>query len=191
MNFVVTERKTGTCGESMTDTSNTSDAGNRRGIIAKRVSPLIDREFVLFLIGMRINRMLMVPKWWLVFRAMSRMLTELSADPEAGLAHFRLQRGLRNFMVVQYWDSWEKLEAYAHDPGRAHRPAWNEFYRKIGLNGEVGIWHETYLIKPGQVEAVYGNMPPFGLGNVFELRPSTGALNNAAARLGAGERQGA
>jgi hypothetical protein len=41
------------------------------------------------------------------------------------------------------------------------------------------------------VEAVYGNMPPFGLGNVFELRPSTGALNNAAARLGAGERQGA
>lgn len=191
MNFVVTERKSENCGESMTDTSNTSDAGNRRGIIVDRVSPLVDREFVLFLIGMRINRMLMVPKWWLVFRAMSRMLTELSADPEAGLAHFRLQRGLRNFMVVQYWDSWEKLEAYAHDPGRAHRPAWNEFYRKIGLNGEVGIWHETYLIKPGQVEAVYGNMPPFGLGNVFELRPSTGVLNNAAARLGAGEREGA
>ena len=118
MNFVVTERKSGNCEESMTDTSNTSDAGNRRGIIVDRVSPLVDREFVLFLIGMRINRMLMVPKWWLVFRAMSRMLKELSADPESGLAHFRLQRGLRNFMVVQYWDSWEKLEAYARDPGR-------------------------------------------------------------------------
>lgn len=171
----------------MTDTSTISNTGHRGGIIARRVSPRVDRDVVLFLIGMRINRLLMVPKWWPVFQAMPRMLRELLADPDSGLEHFHVHGGLRNFLVVQYWTSWEKLEAYARDPGRAHRPAWTAFYRKLGLKGEVGIWHETYLIGPGRVEAIYNNMPPFGLGKLFDLQPATGALNTAAARLRAGE----
>ena len=30
---------------------------------------------------------------------------------------------------------------------------------KIGLNGNVGIWHETYTIRAGDYEAIYVNMP--------------------------------
>ncbi len=29
--------------------------------------------------------------------------------------------------------------------------------------GDVGIWHETYLVPAGQYEAVYSGMPLFGL----------------------------
>ena len=70
---------------------------------------------------------------------------------------------------------------------RANMSAWIAFYRKLGPKGEVGIWHETYLIRPGQVAAIYNNMPPFGLGTLFDLQPATGAFNTAAARLHAGE----
>ena len=29
--------------------------------------------------------------------------------------------------------------------------------------------HETYLVRAGEYEAVYGNMPPFGLGKAGRL----------------------
>ena len=36
----------------------------------------------------------------------------------------------------------------------------------------TGIWHETYLVRNGEYETIYGNMPPFGLGkagNVVQM----------------------
>jgi hypothetical protein len=38
-------------------------------------------------------------------------------------------------------------------------------------SGRTGIWHETYLVRAGEYEAIYGNMPPFGLGKAGRLRP--------------------
>ena len=35
-----------------------------------------------------------------------------------------------------------------------------------------GIWHETFLVRDGEYEAVYGNMPPRGLGKVGTLVPA-------------------
>lgn len=32
-------------------------------------------------------------------------------------------------------------------------------------------WHETYLVRAGEYEAIYGNMPPFGLGRAGRLVP--------------------
>jgi len=155
-----------------------------------RMAGQIDGDFVVFLIGIRINKPWKIHKWWRAFLAMPRMLKELdAAGPETG---FLGHNGLSLGVIVQYWRSFDHLEAYARDQGKKHWPAWVRFNKVMkNSRGDVGIWHETYLIKPGQVEAVYGNMPPFGLGNVFELQPSTGALNNAAARFGAGEREGA
>jgi hypothetical protein len=33
----------------------------------------------------------------------------------------------------------------------------------VSQSGAVGIWHETYVLRPGNYEAVYVNMPPKGL----------------------------
>lgn len=41
--------------------------------------------------------------------------------------------------------------------------AWRDFNRLIGDSGDVGIWHQTYLVRAGEYESLYGNMPRFGL----------------------------
>lgn len=125
----------------------------------------IEGDFVVFLIGMRVNRWRAVRQWLPVFTAMPAMLRELSADEDSGLLGYQLLfGGPRSPMVVQYWRSVEDLQRYAHDPDRAHRPAWLRFFQRSWKDGAVGIWHETYVVPAGSYETVYGNMPPVGLG---------------------------
>lgn len=144
----------------------------------------VDGDFVVFLIGMRINRWRAVRQWLPVFTAMPKMLRELSADEESGLLGYRLLLGApRAPMVVQYWRSAEHLQRYAHDPDREHRPAWLRFFQQSWKDGAVGICHETYLVPAGSYETVYGNVPPTGLGAVGDLAPVDSRTNSAARRL--------
>lgn len=153
-------------------------------IVPERVTADVDGDFVVFLIGIRINAFWKVHKWLPVFLAMPRMLRELEADPESGLLGYRGNFGVRNHMLIQYWRSFDHLREYARDPDGEHLPAWKRFNREVGSDGDVGIWHETFLVEDGQYEAVYNNMPPFGLGTVGELVPASGRLESAAGRLG-------
>jgi hypothetical protein len=52
----------------------------------------------------------------------------------------------------------------------------------VGRSARTGIWHETYLVKAGEYEAVYGNMPPHGLGKAGRLVPVAEA-SSARSRL--------
>ena len=152
-------------------------------VIDKRMTVEMDGEFVVFLIGMGVNKPWKLHKWVPAVLAMRRMLKELDAHPEAGC----LGHGGLGAVIVQYWRSFEHLEAYARAKDREHWPAWLAFNRRVSASrGDVGIWHETYLIKPGNYEAVYSGMPPFGLGKAGKLVPATGARESAAARLTAG-----
>ncbi len=150
-----------------------------------RFTARTDKPVVLFLIGMRINRLWDVRKWWLVSQAMPKMLRELSQNPDTGLLWYRAYLSGRVVMTQQYWESFDKLLAYAHDRNGEHFPAWAEFNRKIGADGSVGIWHETYLIEPGKYETVYGNMPLFGLAAATSHVPATGRLMQAKDRFAA------
>ncbi len=152
-------------------------------IIDRRVSGEIEGPFVLFLIGVRLNRPWKL-NWWPVFSAMPRMLRELSEKPELGLLHYRLHFGIRSAMVVQYWRSFELLTDYAKNREQAHLPAWRDFNRAIGTNGDVGIWHETYLVAPGSYESIYVNMPEFGLGAAGAVFDSVGKREGAKGRVG-------
>jgi hypothetical protein len=153
--------------------------------IPERVCAEVDGEIVVFLIGMRINRLWKIWKWLPVMKAMPRMLKELEADPELGLLSARGYFGLRGASMLQYWKSAEHLRAYAH--GATHLPAWQAFNRSIGANGDVGIWHETYVVPQGNLEAIYVNMPRYGLGLAGTLFPARGRRATAAKRLaGAG-----
>lgn len=152
-----------------------------------RLCAEIEGDFVIFLIGMRINHLWKVWKWWPVATAMPRMLIELSKRPDLGLMHFRSHFGLRNIMVVQYWRSFEALEAYARATDASHLPAWQAFNKAIGSNGDVGIWHETYVIRPGTYENIYNNMPAFGRGAAGTLVPARGHRKAARERITATE----
>jgi hypothetical protein len=124
-------------------------------------------DVVVLLIGMRINRFRSVHLWLPVMLAMFRMLRELEKDPARGLrGRVMLTASPRTYYVVQYWESKEKLYAYATAPDAFHHEAWAQLNRKERtgkLRGQVGIWHEAYVVPEGSYEAIYGDMPAFGL----------------------------
>jgi hypothetical protein len=118
-----------------------------------------------------------------VAAAMPAMIAELKKHPELGLLHAEFFLYWRGVAVVQYWRSFEQLHAYAHARNAKHLPAWAEFNRRIGGDGSVGIWHETYTVAPGQYECIYANMPRFGLARAAEHVSATGKLDNARSRI--------
>ena len=148
----------------------------------ERLTATLDGEFVVFLIGMRINKPLMVHKWWPVATAMPRMLDELARRPELGFLHGQMWFA-RTTIMLQYWRSMEQLIAYAKNKEAAHLPAWQAFNRSVGTSGSVGIWHETYGASQGSYENIYVNMPAFGLGTVGSLHVAKGGRLSAADRL--------
>lgn len=152
-------------------------------ILSDRMTVEIEGDFVVFLIGMRFNKLWKVWKWWPVVMAMPRMLRELANQPDLGLLHSQTYMSFRNLMVVQYWRSFEQLHEYSTGKSFAHLPAWKAFNNSIGVSGDVGIWHETYLVSDGQYEAVYGNMPECGLGLAGKLIPAAGQAGSAKGRL--------
>lgn len=158
-------------------------------IIDRRVCAAIEGEFVVFLIGMRINRPWKFWQWWPVVAAMPRMLIELARQPELGMLHARSHFGFPNIMMVQYWRSYAALEAYARDRNAAHLPAWKAFNQAVGSNGDVGIWHETYVMAPGRSETIYSNMPPFGLGAAAGIVDAVGARQSSRGRIDSGQAQ--
>ena len=156
--------------------------------VSRRVTAKIEGDFVVFLIGMRVNRPLLVHRWWPVFLAMPRMIRELEGRPESGFLGAKLYLGgPLTPTVIQYWRSFEQLEAFARSHDELHWPAWVAFNKRIGSGGDVGIWHETYLVQDGRYDSVYNNMPPTGLGAVSELIPATGRKAAAASRAGVRE----
>jgi hypothetical protein len=152
-------------------------------IFPGRYTARSDGPFVVFLIGLRVNRFLQLGKWIPVAKAMPRMLDELKRQPELGLLHAEFFLYWRGVAVVQYWKSFDHLHAYAHARDAQHLPAWAEFNRRVGADGTVGIWHETYTVAPGQHEVIYANMPRFGLGRALDHVPVTARLDGARGRL--------
>ena len=139
---------------------------------------------VVFLIGMRFNSWWRVDKWWRVFRSMPRMLRHLETH-DAGLLGWTMWPG-RTVLVLQYWRSVEELYAFAADPTAPHAVAWREFNRRIGADGTVGVWHETYRVGPGRAEAIYDNMPAFGLAAATRHVPVGRGRGTATQRLAHG-----
>jgi hypothetical protein len=141
----------------------------------------IDGDFVVFLIGMRVNKLWKLHKWVPVFLAMPRMLNELYANPASGFLG-----SIRTFgVIVQYWRSFEHLEAFARDKDDPHLEVWRNYWKRVGKSTRTGIWHETFLVKAGQYEAIYGNMPPIGLGKAGKL-VTVAESRGARERVGAG-----
>lgn len=142
--------------------------------------------FVVFLIGFRVNNFWSFNKWFPTFKAMMPMLKALYKHPEKGFwgqeSFFRLFP--IEVVLISYWRSFEDLEHFARSSDDPHLEAWKQFNRAIGTDGSVGIWHETYIVQAGQYEAIYGNMPIFGLAAATKHIPALGRKETARRRLG-------
>jgi hypothetical protein len=152
-------------------------------VIPARMTHDYDGDLVVFLIGMRINKPWRPDLWLPAFNAMPKMLAELSRDPDSGLLGYRMTFGAGGPLLVQYWNSHEKLYHYASDRSAAHRPAWAAFNRRARkAPGAVGIWHETYVVE--RAESIYSGMPVSGLAAATSCVPVARRGETAVERLG-------
>jgi len=151
-------------------------------VIPGRMTHDYDGDLVVFLIGMRINKPWRLDLWLPVFTAMPAMLAELSKDKDSGLLGYRLTFGAGGPLLVQYWNSHEKLYQYASNRDAAHRPAWAAFNRRARkAPGAVGVWHETYVVE--RAESIYAGMPVSGLAAATSSVPVGRRGETAAERL--------
>ena len=130
----------------------------------------IDGDFVVFIIGARVNSKLQTLKVLSDLggrRGMNHMLKYLMQHPEKGLLGYQ-QAGLT---TIQYWRSFDHLEAFAKDNDDPHLEVWRNYWKRVGKDPRAGIWHETFLVRAGEFEAVYSNMPPHGLAKASSLVP--------------------
>jgi len=144
-------------------------------------------DVVVFIIGMRINRLRKVRSWWPAWVGMPRMLRELQRSDQGLLGVHTLWAG-RVFLTIQYWRSAEELGAYARNASMSHAPAWGAFNKHAAATGDVGIFHETYVVPSDRIENVYGNMPAFGLAKaVGSVERGSRARTSAHQRLASTE----
>ena len=153
-------------------------------VLPSRMTHQYDGDLVLFLIGMRVNKPWRPDLWLPVFGAMPGMLAELARDPESGFLGSRLVFNPRGPWLVQYWNSVEKLYAYASNPDSTHRPAWTAFNQRARkAPGAVGIWHETFQV--ARAESIYVGMPKSGLAAATNLVPVGKRSDRAVQRIAA------
>ncbi len=75
--------------------------------------------------------------------------------------------------MIQYWESMDKLMAYAAARDHEHLPAWTAFNRQARKgDGTVGIWHEAYTVDPATSHVVYNAMPRFGIAKATQIVPA-------------------
>ena len=148
----------------------------------ERHTAKLEGDFVVFLIGARLVKPWQFWKIIPVGRAMQAMMKELEEHgPKLGYLGQEQWNG-RTSIQVQYWRSRDHLMTYAR--GGTHLPAWKHFNQVVAKSNAVGIWHETYCIRAGDYECIYGNMPLFGLGKAAERVDVAGQLETAKGRLG-------
>jgi hypothetical protein len=147
-----------------------------------RYTAELEGDFVVFIIGARINKKRHLIKALRALGNLPKMCKYLMEHPEKGLLHYETA----GFMTIQYWRSFDHLERFAHDPD-PHLDQWRKYTKLAHKTGDAGIWHETYLVSDGQYEAIYDNMPERGLakaGRHVSLKDSS----MARGRIGASSR---
>lgn len=146
-----------------------------------RHTATIEGDVVVFLIGARLHRLRAALQMRRIGAQMTQMQRTLAQHPELGCLHTQNWFG-RTTLAVQYWRDFASLERFAKDKDLPHLEPWREFNRLVRDSQDIGIWHETYELSAGSFEAMYVNMPTFGLAAAGRPEPVNHA-STAATRL--------
>lgn len=152
-------------------------------VMGGRFTARMDEPFVVFVMSVRINRILAVREWLPVMSSLRTMLRELHERPRTGFlgGHTHLCR--RGVTLFQYWRTYEELEKYSRNHDEAHMPGWQNFNRKIRKSGAVGLWHEVYHVGAGCYDAVYADVPVSGLARATRHVPAFGGREAERRRI--------
>ena len=128
-----------------------------------RHKAVCDQSITLFLTGFKINRFWKYHKWLMIHRLLKKVNQELESSHGIGFLGQEQWHGNPD-ISVQYWRSHEELLSFARNKQALHFPAWLKFNEYVALNGDVGLWHEIYVVEADKMEGLYRNMQPIGLG---------------------------
>lgn len=142
----------------------------------------MDEGFVVFVMGVRVNRLWDLRGWPPTLLSLRAMLRELRRGCGVGFLGGRTYLRWRDVLIVQYWRSFEELERFARCPEESHMPGWKRFNRRVRKRKCVGLWHEAYIVGPGCYEAVYADTPVLGLAGATEHVRALGGREAARRR---------
>ncbi|CAG9460325.1 unnamed protein product [Pedinophyceae sp. YPF-701] len=156
-----------------------------------------DKSFVVFLIGARVNDPCDLTKLDSFYQWMGKAFDNMDRELEAlgpelgylgGEGYVSMSR--TGTLTVQYWESMEKLQAWARGRQYAHNKPWKVLQAKGKDTPRYAFWHEAYQVgADGSYETIYVNCPPLGLANAkgSELFTCQGQMATAAGRTGASD----
>jgi Domain of unknown function (DUF4188) len=104
-------------------------------------------------------------------------------DASAGLlSSERFAVGLGHHGFLQYWSSFDALDAWSHRP--PHSDWWRDALERMRKRDDLGIYHETFLVARGGVESIYLNGPAVGLAKFGIKAEAVGPETTSRDRLG-------
>jgi hypothetical protein len=148
-----------------------------------RFTAEVSGPFVVFAIGMRLNRLYAIHKWFKPAIDTFRMVRLLGRKPPKGYLGGQLVYYWRGIGMLQYWKTFGHLEEFAKDRSLPHADAWGNLLRQTQTDQTFGYWHETYQIEEGRYECIYGSMPKFGLAQAASHVALTESRDSARGRL--------
>jgi hypothetical protein len=115
-------------------------------------------------------------------RAIDRSATEATAAGAGLLRSDRFAISRNHFGVLQYWRSFDDLEAWSHRP--PHSEWWRDAVQRMRTRKDLGIYHEVFLVPGGKIETIYMNCQPTGLAAFGVLGEAVGSQTTSRSRLG-------
>jgi hypothetical protein len=118
-----------------------------------------------------------------------RLCAVIARDAERAVAEgagllasesFSIARGHHG--VLQYWRSFDDLDAWSHRPPHSER--WRDAVDRMRRKGDLGVYHEVFLVPAASLESIYLDCEPAGLARFGKLAEPVGPLTTARGRLG-------
>lgn len=133
----------------------------------------IQEPYCLFLVGMQCRSWLSFWKIPFISYRMFKMQKELRQDKTSGFLWGKNFIAYRPFtsLFLTYWKSSDDIHRFVSDKKFSHLASVGIYYRKYRNDPNIGVWHETYEVTPGQVETLYYGMNPFGAGSFNPITP--------------------
>ena len=89
-----------------------------------------------------------------------------------------------HFGVLQYWRSFDELEAWSRRP--PHSEWWRGAVERMRTKGDFGIYHETFLVPRDRIEAIALDCAPAGLATFGTIGAPVGPQTTSRGRLASG-----
>jgi len=97
-----------------------------------------------------------------------------------GSESFTITRG--HFGVLQYWRSFDALDAWSHRP--PHSEWWREAVDRMRRKHDLGVYHEVFRVPVANLESIYLDCEPAGMARFGKLGEPVGPMTTARGRLG-------